>query len=87
MATIPTIHRNGTFGDCLKREYHAAYMAIDAAIDALGAATLNARDFYVQSPHAYSQAREERDAAFAKLREAQAYVEEMLGGICDQLPL
>jgi hypothetical protein len=87
MATIPTIHLNGTSGEDLKREYHTAYKAIDVAMDALAAATLNGRDFYVQSPHAYSQAREERDAAFAKLREAQAYVEEMLGGICDQLPL
>jgi hypothetical protein len=54
-------------------------------MDALGAATLNGRDFYVQGPAAFSQARAERDAAFSKLRQAQAYVEEVLGGICDQL--
>jgi len=85
MATFPTVHLNGTAGADLQREYHAAYKAIDAAMDALGAATLNGRDFYVQGPAAYSQARAERDAAFDKLRQAQAYVEEMLGGICDQL--
>jgi hypothetical protein len=84
MATIPTVHLNGTSGADLEREYHAAYKAIDAAMDALGAATLNGRDFYVQGPAAYSQARAERDAAFDKLRQAQAYVEEMLSGICDQ---
>jgi hypothetical protein len=85
MATIPTVHLNGTSGADLKREYLSAYEAIDNAIEALAGATLNARDFYPQGAGAYSQARAERDAAFRKLREAQAYVEEMLEGICDQL--
>ncbi len=86
MVTIPTIHLNGTGGDSLKQEYHAAYKAIDAAMDALHDATLNGRDYYPQGAGAYSQARAERDAAFKQLREAQAYVEAMLAGICDQLP-
>jgi hypothetical protein len=85
MATIPTIHLNGTFGSSLKREYLGAYEAIDNAIEALAGATLNARDFYPQGAGAYSQARAERDAAFEKLLQARLYVEEMLEGICDQL--
>ena len=53
-------------------------------MDALAKAELNGRDFYVQGPAAYSQARAERDTAFSKLRAAHDYVGEMLSGICDQ---
>jgi hypothetical protein len=84
MATIPTVHLNGTGFTDLRDGYAAAHDAIDAAIDALANAELNGRDFYVQGPAAYSQARAERDAAFAKLRAAHDYVGEMLAGICDQ---
>lgn len=84
MATIPTIHLNGTSFTDLRNGYAAAYDAIDKAIDALAAAEFNGRDFYPQGPDAYYQARKERDAAFDKLRAAQQYVGEMLMGICDQ---
>jgi hypothetical protein len=84
MATFPTIHLNGTGFTTLRDEYAAAYDAIDKAIDALAAATLNGRDFYLQAPGAYYQARDERQAALDKLREAHQYVGEMLAGICDQ---
>jgi hypothetical protein len=87
MATIPTVHLNGTGGDSLKREYHAAYKAIDAAMDALGAATSNGRDFYPQGPDAYYRHRQERDAAFGQLKAAQKHVEEILIGVCDQLDM
>ena len=60
------------------------FEVIGKAMDALAKAELNGRDFYVQGPAAYSQARAERDAAFAKLRAAHDYVGEMLAGICDQ---
>jgi hypothetical protein len=84
MATIPTIHLNGTSFTDLRDGYAAAYDAIDKAIDALAVAELNGRDFYPQGPDAYYQARKERDEAFDKLRAAQQYVGEMLMGICDQ---
>lgn len=84
MATIPTIHLNGTSATDLRDGYAAAYRAIDKAIDALAEAELNGRDFYPQGPDAYYQARKERDEAFDKLRSAHAYVAEMLAGICDQ---
>jgi hypothetical protein len=84
MATVPTVHLNGTGFTNLRDGYAAAYDAIDKAMEALGNAELNGRDFYVQGPAAYSQARAERDAAFAKLRAAHEYVGEMLAGICDQ---
>jgi hypothetical protein len=84
MATIPTIHLNGTGFTDLRDGYAAAYDAIDKAIDALAKAELNGRDFYLQAPGAYYQARAERDQAFDQLRAAHAYVGEMLAGICDQ---
>jgi phage shock protein A len=86
MATFPTIHLNGTGRNDLRDEYAAAYDAIDKAIEALASATLNGRDYYPQAAGAYSQARSERDAALAQLRQAHQYVGEMLMGICDQLP-
>jgi len=84
MTTIPTIHLNGTSFTSLRDGYAAAYDAIDKAMEALGNAELNGRDFYPQGPDAYYQARKERDAAFDQLRAAQQYVGEMLMGICDQ---
>jgi hypothetical protein len=86
MATFPTIHLNGTGKTDLRDEYAAAYDAIDKAIEALASATLNGRDYYPQPAGAYSQARSERDAALAQLRQAHQYVGEMLMGICNQLP-
>lgn len=84
MTTIPTIHLNGTAFTTLRDEYAAAYDAIDKAIDALAAATLNGRDFYPQPDAAFYRARDERQEALNKLREAHQYVGEMLVGICDQ---
>jgi hypothetical protein len=84
MATVPTVHLNGTSYNNLFDGYANAYDAIDHAIDALASAELNGRDYYPQAPGAYSQARAERDAALKQLREAHAYVGEMLLGICDQ---
>jgi len=84
MTTIPTIHLNGTGFTTLRDEYAAAYDAIDKAIDALVKAELNGRDFYPQGPDAFYKARDERQAALDKLREAHQYAGEMLAGICDQ---
>lgn len=84
MATIPTVHLNGTGFTDLRDGYAAAYDAIDKAIEALAKAELNARDFYVQGSGAYCQARSERDTAFDQLRAAHQYAGEMLTGICDQ---
>ena len=86
MATFPTLHLNGTGKNDLRDGYANAYDAIDKAIEALANAELNGRDFYPQGPGAYSQARSERDAAFAQLRQAHQYVGEMLMGICNQMP-
>ena len=85
MATFPTLHLNSTGKNDLRDEYANAYAAIDKAIDALAAATLNGRDYYPQAEGAYYQARSERDTALDQLRQVHQYVGEMLMGICDQM--
>ena len=84
MATFPTLHLNGTGKTDLRDEYAAAYAAIDKAIQTFASTTCNGRDF----PNGwddYYKARDERTEAFTKLREAHAYVGEVLMGICDQM--
>ena len=73
--TLPTIHLNGTGADSLKREYRAARRAIGAAVDALAAATCNARDFYPQEHGAWERARNERAEAFRLLQLVSDYAE------------
>lgn len=84
MTAIPTIHLNGTGYATLRDEYAKAYDAIGKAVEALAATTCNGRDFYPQGEDAYYRARDERTEAFTKLREAHAYVGEILMGICNQ---
>lgn len=83
--TIPTVHLNGTGGTSLRDEYAAAYDAIDKAIRALGEATCNGRDFYLQGPDAYYQARDERREALGHLLAVRDYTGRILEGICDQM--
>jgi hypothetical protein len=85
MATVPTLHLNGTGATTLRDEYAKAYDALGKAVEAFASTTCNGRDFYTQGPDAYYQARDERAEAFAQLREAQSYVGAVLMGICDQM--
>jgi hypothetical protein len=84
MATIPTVHLNGTSYNNLFDGYAAALSAIDHAIDALARAESNGRDFYPQGPEAFRQHRQERQEAFDHLRAAHKHAEEILAGICEQ---
>lgn len=84
--TVPTIHLNGTGATTLYKEYRAAYRAIDKAIDALCDTTLNGRDFYPQGADAFYRARDERQVAIEKLRNARQYCLGILEGIADQSP-
>ena len=72
---LPEIHLNGTGAQTLANEYEAFYEALDAAAKALQKATCNVRDFYPQGDAAWQQARQEREEAFRKLAELQAYAE------------
>jgi hypothetical protein len=73
MTTLPAIHLNGTGADALLREYSAARVAIEAALDAIAAATCNPRDFYPQEPGAWERARAERDEVMRQLKQASDY--------------
>ncbi len=73
MTTLPTIHLNGTGADTLLREYSYAHTAIEAALDALAAATCNPRDFYPQEHGAWERANAERWEAMRRLRDASDY--------------
>jgi len=86
MATIPTIHLNGTGATTLRDEYAAAYDALKKARKAFASTTCNGRDFYPQGDDAYYKARDERAEAFAALDQALRYVGDVLMGICDQAP-
>lgn len=73
MTTLPTIHLNGTGADTLYIEYKRVRFALMKARKTLEDATLNARDFYVQSDNAYAAARAERTAMLQKLDELSNY--------------
>ena len=73
--TLPTIHLNGTGAKTLYEEYRTARHAIGAALDALAAATCNARDFYPQETGAWERARAERQEAFRLLNLVLIYTE------------
>ena len=73
--TLPTIHLNGTGAQSLVDEYRAVRKAVNAADDALVAATCNGRDFYPQGSNAYYTARRERDAMLDMLRQVRSYAE------------
>lgn len=72
---LPSVHLNGTGRDTLSKEYLAAYEAARKAFDALADCTCNARDYYVQSEDAYSEARKERDRQLDALRNCISYIE------------
>jgi hypothetical protein len=74
--TLPTIHLNGTGAQNLEDEYRAVRRAVNAAGDALQAATCNARDFYPQEPGAWQRARNERAEAFRLLQLVSDYAEQ-----------
>jgi hypothetical protein len=64
---IPTVHLNGTSKGHLVAELDTALGALAAAIDAITQITVHGRDYYVQGPAAYAQARHEMDLRLAAL--------------------
>lgn len=78
---IPTIHLNGTSKANLLDEIEAAYVAIEAAISALRQVTVHGRDYYVQGPNAYPQARDEMDKRLASLYTVQQELQSMYEAI------
>ena len=72
---LPSVHLNGTGRKMLTEGYHNAYVALQAAIRAFNEIEFNARDYYVQPPGAWPQARTERDCASTHLHRVRDYLE------------
>jgi hypothetical protein len=82
--TPPTIHLNGTSAKDLWVGYEEAYDAVRAAQEALGKIEFNARDYYVQSPVAYSLARDHRIEQCKALAQVEEYLLQHLIAINNQ---
>jgi len=75
---IPTIHMNGTGKRMLVEGYENAYHALREAQKALSKIEFNARDYYVQGPQAWTEARKEMDERFAALGKVEQEIEAIL---------
>ena len=82
----PTVHMNGTSHKDLTEGYEKADDALRDFIEAFGGIEFNARDYYVQGPETYTQAREERMAINQKLRDIQDYLNAIRISLYDQTP-
>lgn len=68
---IPSVHMNGTSRQELIRLNLEAIEAIDAAMEALGRAGPNGRDYYPQGPDATMEARRQHANRMHNLRAAR----------------
>lgn len=73
--TLPSIHINGTGRQMLSEGYLEAYRKLMDFREAFQAIEFNARDYYVQSSTAFTQARTERDAQHRRIGELMTYLE------------
>ncbi len=73
--TLPTVHLNGTGKQTLLAEYENAFDKLREFCSAFQAATFHPRDYYVQGPDAYNQAREQRLEVMQSLEKLYDYVE------------
>jgi hypothetical protein len=64
----PTIHLNGTSAESLLDLYVEAGQRLNAALVALCEAYPNQRDYYVQAPSAFADAKREHDQRVTCLR-------------------
>lgn len=75
MTTLPTVHLNGTSRKMLSIDYGNAYEKLIEFREAFASIEFNARDYYVQGPSAFSQARTERDREFQRIGDLMSYLE------------
>jgi len=73
--TLPTVHLNGTSRKRLTDDYQAAYEKLIEFRDSFRSIEFNARDYYVQSNIAFSEARTERDIMEHKIGSLMQYLE------------
>lgn len=75
MTTLPSIHLNGTSREMLRSGYLDAYHKLLEFRESFAQIEFNARDYYVQGPAAFSQARTERDRELQRLGDLMTYLE------------
>lgn len=73
--TLPSIHLNGSSREMLASGYHDAYRKLIEFRNAFAAIEFNARDYYVQGPTAFSQARTQRDCEHQRIGQLMTYLE------------
>ena len=84
--SIPRIHSNGTWLADLAAYNTDAGINITAAMESLGRAAPNARDFYIIGPDAFREAQKQHEARMEKLRSVRQELELIIEGIMAQEP-
>ena len=75
---IPTVHLNGTGKEMLTKGYTEAYHALQAAEQSLCEIEFNARDYYIQGPDAWTEAKKEMDARLDVIGKIKIEIENIL---------
>jgi hypothetical protein len=83
----PTVHLNGTSRETLTAEYLAALRAVQAALVAVRAITVNGRDYYPQGPTVFYAAEDEHCARLQRLETTEAELTEILIDLTHGAPL
>ncbi len=73
--TTPTVHMNGTGFKTLNEDMEKIDDAFFLFINTWERVEFNARDYYVQGPEAFTQARDERLAINVKIRDIKRYID------------
>lgn len=79
----PMVHLNGTGRRSLELQYEKASEALREALEAVAEMVPNARDYYVQSTTAFTEAREQHRARLTKIHEVKADVDALWEHLAD----
>jgi len=72
---LPSVHLNGSSIDDLIAGYDKAAETLHDFMEAFGEIEFNARDYYVEGPHAWEQALDARHKINSKIREVSEYIQ------------
>jgi hypothetical protein len=81
---IPTLHLNGSAASHLLEGYQDAIAAVEEAINSVANTAPHGRDYYVQSPAAYTVARDEHDTRIAKLTNIRVELQTIMEAVYRQ---
>lgn len=72
---LPLVHMNGTGHRTLTEDYDAADETLENFIRTWGDIEFNSRDYYPLGDHAWTEARDARDAINQKIRDIKDYIQ------------